>query len=120
MFLEHFRGERMPGEIKGVDSDTVYDLLAKDRRRRVLRHLRDVEDEAVHLEDLAETVAAAEADASPDPDHLTAVRTSLYHAHLPKLADAGVIQFSRNPGRVSLGERADAVLSLLEDISTAD
>lgn len=102
----------MPGETKGVDKDTAYDLLASDRRRRVLRRLRD-DDEPLRLDDLAEAVAAAEADGEPSMDHVTAVRTSLYHAHIPKLADAGVVEFSRNPGRVSLGERADAVLALL-------
>ena len=44
--------------------DEVFELLADQRRRYVLYTLRDVDH--IELEELAETVAARENDASPD------------------------------------------------------
>lgn len=119
MTLESHDHECMSGETSGVATSAAYELLARGRRRRVLDHLRDADD-AIHLAELAEAVAAVEADGDPADDHVARVETSLYHAHLPKLDDAGVVQFSTNPGRVSLGDDADAVFRFIDETADVD
>ncbi|PSP78036.1 hypothetical protein BRC81_08230 [Halobacteriales archaeon QS_1_68_20] len=65
-------------------ADDAFDCLASSRRRHVLAVLRDRG--TVDRDELARAVADREADSTAD-----AVAVSLYHVHLPKLADAGLV-----------------------------
>lgn len=73
----------------------VFEALADRRRRYVLFSLVDAPDGVAELDELSEQVhrweRAAE-DALPD-DHRDRVVASLYHVHLPALADAGLVEF---------------------------
>jgi len=42
------------------------------------------------------------------------IRRSLYHSHLPKLADARLIEYDREQGIVAAGEAIDAAEPYLE------
>lgn len=75
--------------IEDAPVDRLLSVLATEPRRRVLRYLRESSDDVTSLETLAEHVAARE-DGSTDPED-AAVR--LHHADLPKLADAGLVDY---------------------------
>lgn len=102
---DHHRNERTE------DVSAAFDLLRDARRRGVLyaleRHGR------TSVEELARRIAAWQSggDAnSPDPE---SVRTSLVHSHLPKLQDAGVVEFDQERGTADLAETADDLDFLL-------
>lgn len=73
--------------------DRTLDALAHRQRRRALYHLRDA-DGAVTVDALADAVAD-HADADRDR-----VRASLYHRHLPKLVDVGLVAHDDRAGHV--------------------
>jgi len=74
--------------------DEVYDALANERRRAVVCVLMR-ESAPIDLQTLARRVTTQELpDASPETTELTRrVRVSLYHTHLPKLADLDLLEF---------------------------
>ncbi|MGZ0745696.1 DUF7344 domain-containing protein [Haloparvum sp. AD34] len=85
-----------------LSEETKFDLLSNRRRRLVIRYLNEVES-ATTLDDLAASVAAAENDTSTaalSSDQRKRVYVSLYQAHLPKLADVGVVEYDRESGTV--------------------
>lgn len=84
--------------------DRIFDVLSDERRRAVLTHLLE-QPSPVAVEELVERVVSAEASgqAGRSPD---AVRVSLYHNHLPKLANANAIRFDSERGLVTVREAA--------------
>jgi hypothetical protein len=70
--------------------------VADEHRRAVLRVLPD---DALAFDTLAEEVAHQ---MQPDggPDHRRHVRISLHHVHLPKLDEAGLIEYDTEQMRV--------------------
>lgn len=103
MYPEH-------GSSNSISLDTVFDLLADRRRRRVLDALR--EHGTLTLADVADEVARHENDAPltdvPDDDVLR-IYLSLYHSHIPKLAAQDVVAYDQDRDMVALAENADAV-----------
>jgi hypothetical protein len=76
----------------------LLDLVGNRRRRRLLSLLWE-EDGAWTVEELATRLATAESDAAtetPPEERLEAVRIELYHTHLPKLAELGVVEYDRS------------------------
>jgi len=86
-----------------LDRSTVHDLLSSERRRHVLDCL--AHHGSLALPDLADEVAAREHDA-PLPqvpeDAVLTVYLSLYHTHVPKLADATVVTYDQDRDVVAL------------------
>ncbi|WP_134672133.1 DUF7344 domain-containing protein [Halorussus marinus] len=76
--------------------DATLDLLSDRRRRYVLYTLRR-HSSAMALDELAEAVASRDDDA--ETDH---VRTALYHSHLPRMENAGVVSFDPDSELVRL------------------
>lgn len=86
-----------------ISVDYLLDLLADDRRRYVLKCLRE-HDGAISMSDLAEDVAARETEeprTAIEAEMVQRVATSLYHSHVPKLADVGVVEFDRDRNLVA-------------------
>lgn len=81
-----------------VSVDDVFDALSDSRRRYVLHHLADQSDDTAGYGGLVEYVIAH----SPDLDGEDGdrVRLTLTHTHLPKLADAGLIDHDTRSGTV--------------------
>lgn len=82
--------------------DLVFGILKNGRRRRVLKYLQETEGE-VTLSDLAEHIAAIENDTTPK--QLTSserkrVYVGLYQCHLPKMDDAGVVEYNQARGLI--------------------
>jgi len=71
--------------------DRLFDMLADRRRRHVLQCLTDQPDGLAEFADLVDAVVGHEPETEAG-DRET-IRTSLYHVHLPKLAEAGVIDY---------------------------
>ena len=90
--------------------DTTFDLLATERRRHALYCLREADDPILLLE-LADRVAEREADAPGDGRERVAV--SLEQVHLPKLDDAGIIDFDGH-GRL-VAHRGDPLVDRFLD-----
>jgi len=101
--------------------DQVFGILKNQRRRRVLRMLREA-DGTTTLSDLAEQIAAWEND--KEIKQITSserkrVYVGLYQCHLPKMDDMGVIEFNKPRGTVVLGDNMEVMYNYLET-ATAD
>ena len=85
-----------------VATDDIFHILQTERRRHVLRYLREREG-PIEMRDLAEHVAAHEYDTTVDDltsSERQRVYISLYQSHLPKLDTQGIITYDKNRGLV--------------------
>jgi DNA-binding transcriptional ArsR family regulator len=101
------------GEEPGID--TALTVLKNRRRRDVLRYLRDNGREST-IGELAEVIAAAENEISRQAlssDQRKRVYIGLYQCHLPKMDDAGVVDFEKNRGNVELTDAAESLFDYL-------
>src|SRR6056297_942434 len=99
-----------------LSRDLVFDVLKNRRRRYALHYLRRA-DESVQLSELAEQVAAWENDIEVDAISAAErkrVYTALYQSHLPKLDDAGIVDYNQNRGIVELSTAAEQIDPYLE------
>lgn len=81
----------------------AFEILSSHRRRLMLRVVQ-AHDEELTLADLAEEVAVREFDrdiAAISPETVTEVYTTLYHDHMPRLVDAGLIEYEQERDLVS-------------------
>jgi hypothetical protein len=112
--------ESWASDADALDRSTVHDLLSSERRRHVLDCLDD--HGSLALPDLADEVAAREHDEPfqyvPEDAVLT-IYLSLYHAHVPKLAEAGLVDYDQERDAVALAD--DATVSASKDgVASAD
>ena len=103
-------GGTAPGEGL-LARDTVFDMLSNPRRRYVLYYLRH-ESGPVQLTSLAERVATTEnetdVESLADRDRKR-VYVSLYQTHVPKLSDAGLVEYDKEAGTVTLADDAGLI-----------
>lgn len=106
------------GESPSDGIDTAMELLAHRRRRAVLQSLEAAGGSAT-LTEIAVEIATQEAAATPNAisDHgdvsardRQAVRISLHHTHVPKLAAADAIDYERETETITLRERGRTLL----------
>ena len=86
-----------------LDADAMFGLLSNERRRRLLKEL-DRRGTAT-LDEMARVVAAAEQGTSTEEVETNArksVHVSLYQTHVPRLAEAGVVDYDSDAKTVSL------------------
>jgi hypothetical protein len=84
-------------------TDTVVAALANHRRRAILTYLQQSQSGTATVEELASFIAEHEDEQSRttlDTDRQN-IMMSLHHTHLPKLADAGLITYEPDRGRIS-------------------
>ncbi len=99
--LDRLECENLPPEAV----DAAFRLLA-DRRRRLLIEVVRAHDEALTLPDVAEEVAQRETGRSIvdlSPEQVKEVYISLYHDHLPRLVDAGLLEYEQERDLVAPG-----------------
>ncbi|ARS89425.1 DUF7344 domain-containing protein [Natrarchaeobaculum aegyptiacum] len=92
-----------------LSADTILELLANRRRRYLLYALRGRED-PIELSTLAEQIAGWEHDVPPDEvakNEYKSVYVSSVQCHVPKLADAGVVDHDEDNHTVVLGDNFD-------------
>ena len=101
--------------------DLIFGILKNGRRRRVLKYLRDVDGE-VTLSDLAEHIAAIENDtteAKLTSSERKRVYVGLYQCHLPKMDDAGAIDYNQSRGLIRRTDKAEYFDEYLDEESEA-
>ena len=82
-----------PLEELPLSTDALLDILANSHRRYLLEFLRDQPDEAASFEQATKhlvTKVGREMGKQPNHDD---VQVNLQHHHMPKMADAGVIDY---------------------------
>lgn len=108
-------------------SSTLFELLAHERRRYTLQYAHQ-HTGAVGFDELAAQIVHWERENTTavghvnHEDHHERVVASLYHMHLPKLADAGVVDHDADRGTVRSrsNARLETVLSTAEDLDLSD
>ena len=93
--------------------DELLDALGHSTRRRILSHLRD--HGVASLDELATQVAAWESGAPPDEvpaEQRDRAAATLAHTHLPKLAEAGCIEYDARSRTARYGDPS-ALVDLL-------
>ena len=97
-----------------VDTDALFDVLSNPRRRFILTCLEEFST-PVPLRDVAHELATWERDAEIteiSADDVTSIRVSLYHVHIPKMADVGLVEYDEERDAVTLVEDGDNATSL--------
>ena len=96
------------------ERDAVLSALAHPCRRHVVDYLEGIA-EARTVTELAAVVAATtiRTDGVEPVRGVDAIETSLYHVHLPKLAEAELVEFSHADGTVAPTARTEAVVPIL-------
>jgi len=86
----------------------IHSALANERRRHVLSTLEEAESELT-LTELVREVARRERGNEPGAtsDEVKRIRISLYHRHLPKLADVGLVEHHTGKKTVALTDERE-------------
>ncbi len=92
----------MVGKSPQPPLDGWFELLSNQHRRKVLFDLLESNPQYIHP------------GCTDDRDRSWCALGELYHVHLPKLADANVIEWDRKRGVVSRGPQYDDIRHLLE------
>ncbi|MFC6767312.1 DUF7344 domain-containing protein [Natrinema soli] len=101
--------------------DSSFIALSEPSRRSLCRYAIRTETERVSREELVDYVAErAPEPVAADADRRT-VALELHHVHLPKLANAGLIEYDRQRGvvhidRATLAERLERVRATIADL----
>jgi len=106
-----------------VGRDELFDVLSNERRRHALHYLKQHEGEKVDLSELSTQVTAWEEQVSPDEicyDDRKSVHTALTQFHVPKMCDAGVVDFQAQRNTVSLTDEGDDLTLYLETVEGSD
>jgi hypothetical protein len=102
-------------------TDDIFNVFANRRRRDAFHYLKQCEANTdIDVSDLSTQVAAWEHDVDPDRldyDERKSVHTSLYQFHIPKMDDAGLVDFERQTSTVSLTETGEEIDVYLETVS---
>ncbi|MCU4924906.1 ArsR family transcriptional regulator [Halobacteria archaeon AArc-dxtr1] len=101
---------------KRLSKDVIFELLKNRRRREVLVYLLEAEG-TVTLGELAEQIAAWENDTEVNAlssDQRKRVYVALYQTHLPKMDDAGIVEYDQDRGLIELSDNADLLMMYLD------
>lgn len=91
-------------EHRRLSQNEVYDLLSNPRRRFVISYLRE-HGRPIELTALAREVAAWENDVPAEEltdQQEKRVYVSLYQTHIPKLRNAGIVEYDSDDGEIQL------------------
>ena len=100
--LTEATSDEAASESGGLGTDEIFHVLQNERRRNVLRYLRQ-RDGAVPMREIAEQVAAWEHGTTVEQlssEERQRVYIPLYQSHLPKLDDVGAIRYQQDRGIV--------------------
>ncbi len=113
-------GERSTAD-DGLSLDVVHDLLSNRRRRRMLYCLYRYAN-PMQLPDVADQVTEWEQGSSADEllDERLHTYTDLYHTHVPKCADVGVVAYDQHQDTVELDRNAAQLRPYLERAAERD
>ncbi|EMA61797.1 DUF7344 domain-containing protein [Halorubrum lipolyticum] len=86
-----------------ISEDELFDVLANQRRRFAVHLLKREEDSSIAIGEMAEQIAAWENGIEMTEitgNERKRVYTALQQSHLPKMDDAGVVEFNKDRGLV--------------------
>jgi hypothetical protein len=89
-----------------ISTDAVFFTLSNERRRHVLRYLRE-QGETVPFRDLVRVVAARERNVPEGEltyDQRKSVYVSLRQTHLPKMDTLGIVHYDADAGTIELAD----------------
>lgn len=101
----------MENSNQGLSQDEIFDILSNERRRYILFYIKR-HGGPVNLMELVRELAAREEDTTPEPVSDQAekrVYISLYQTHIPRLEEAGFIEYDADSNLLSLGDASSAV-----------
>lgn len=113
---DEIRSVTEENDVERLSKDIIFELLKNRRRREVLSYLLETE-ETVTLGELAEQIAAWENDTEINAlssDQRKRVYVALYQTHLPKMDDAGIIDYDQDRGLITLSDNADLLMMYLD------
>ncbi|MHB9287000.1 hypothetical protein ACKVMT_08155 [Halobacteriales archaeon Cl-PHB] len=109
-------GTRGPGSATG-GREKLFEVFSARRRRWLLAFLHTASTDVVRVDDAVAQLecwerAVGEAGAGLD----RRIETALHHTHLPKLVDAGLVEYDDRSGvvRYAGGQQVEPFLSLVE------
>lgn len=105
-----------------LSKDDIFTVLSNERRRFVLRYLKE-HDGAAEIRDLAQQVAAWENDVPIEKlnyKQRKRVYTSLHQTHLPKLDDTGIVEYDHDRKTIALTDRIETLDIYLEVVPEND
>lgn len=108
----------MKNGTRALTPDELLQLSADRTRRTVLRCLMESENHRVRVDELVNTVCATEEPSvGQDPVTQETIRTKLHHRHLPRLAEAGVVEYEEEHCSVRYlpNEQLEALLEFIDD-----
>lgn len=122
-FIQQYLCQRLP-ILPRVDLplDDLCQVISAERRRHIILVLAEAcfdlkaNIETISIQRLAESVAAIEADTTPDsvsPNELQVVRISLYHHHLGVLEQKGLIEWPDGSDTIRPTQRLRPIGTLL-------
>ena len=91
MYEPEREGERVT-TAEAPSLDRIFDLLSERRRRHVLYCLYETEDGVATVDDIVEYVLSLEG-RDDSPEHREQLVMALEHKHLPRLEDAGIVEY---------------------------
>lgn len=114
--MDRLSGRARPEE-GGLVREEIFEILSNERRRLVLRYLRDRESDHIDFRDLVDQVAAWENGTSKNrlgSSDRKCVYTALRQTHLPKLHQFGVVEFDQRRGYVERTDDIEAVYPYMD------
>lgn len=95
--------------------DHFFATLTNQRRRHILAYLSDESSNSMTMQELVEDIAAHEKDRKADSHD--DIEITLFHHHLPKLADVGLIEVDKRTETVRYRDdpRVESLLAYLEE-----
>ena len=103
--------------------DDVFEVLSNDRRRCIVHYLKKHDARRIDLRELVDYVAAWETDTPIDKldgDKRKSVYAAIRQTHLPKMEDAGIVEYDHLRGEVALTDCAREVELYLEYVPDND
>lgn len=98
--------------------NAIFEALADARRRFILQHLRGAET-PIQVSELAREIAAWEVQqpvAERGGGDSDAIEVSLLHVHLPKMAEAAIVEYDTSHHTVALSEYGAEAQQLLQSV----
>jgi hypothetical protein len=101
-----------------ISRDTLLSAVANEQRRAILASLTNASENTLEFDTLVDCVADLihdEDGARPSDKNRLRARIALHHSHLPKLAEAGIIEYDAGTGPVRFvgGELERELLKLV-------
>ncbi|WP_178916367.1 hypothetical protein [Natronomonas gomsonensis] len=105
------------GDGRELSRTDVFEILSNDRRRCIVHYLKQHDGRRVDLRELVDYVAAWETDTpieKLDGDKRKSVYAAIRQTHLPKMEEAGIVEYESVRGEVQLTDCAREVELYLE------